>query len=498
MNFKWILDIRTSVYLGLMMALGAVLRVWDMAQSSIWHDEGYTMMLSPMSPAQIVLRTGRDVHPPLYYLTLHYWMLIFGNSETAARGLSAVFLLLAIPVAYLLIRKLWNEPAARLAALFVAAGPFLIRYSQEARMYGMVAFLLLLATYLLVKALETNRWNWWVGYSVVLAAALYTHYYSVFMIVVHWIYVASLSDRHKRRGLWSSKWWGANVLAAALFIPWLPTAYHQFTRVQGSFWIPRATLRTLPSTLLEFFAYGTGPMLSTILLVGGELGLLALIGWVFWRRPARRRSLLLLTCYALLAVVVVWLISFGHRPIFVDRYFVFASVGFYCLLGVLITEMRRWFAVAATIICLGLFGLGIANVHAGANHKMRIIGAYVSNHYHPGDEILSGELYTFFDFSYYNHTVAQTHLWSKAGVDGYGESSLIYDRANQIVVENLDTIDPQSHILWMVGKTGYHQYYDPKIIPKNWVPIGPHVTAGSSAVQEYLVLPPSQLQSTLQ
>lgn len=498
MNLKWILDIRVSVYVGLMMALGAVLRVWDIAQSSIWHDEGYTMMLAPMSPVQIVLRTGRDVHPPLYYLALHYWMLIFGNSETAARGLSAVFLLLAIPVAYLLVRKLWTEPAARLAALFVAAGPFLIRYSQEARMYGMVAFLLLLATYLLIKALEANKWSWWAGYSVIVAAALYTHYYSVFMIVVHWIYVASLSNRHRRQGLWNPKWWGANILAAALFIPWLPTAYHQFTRVQGSFWIPRATVRTLPSTLLEFFAYGTGPMLGTIVLVAGELGLLALIGWVFWRRPARRKALLLFTCYALLAPIIVWLVSFGHRPIFVDRYFVFAAVGFYCLIAVLVAEMRRWYAVVATVICLGLFGLGVQNVHAGANHKMRAIGAYVNTHYRPGDEILSGELYTFFDFSYYNHTGAQTHLWSKAGVDGYGESSLIYDRADQIVVEDLATINPQSHLLWMVGKTGYHQYYDPTILPKNWIPVGPHVTAGSSAVQEYLVLPRSQLQGTLQ
>ena len=498
MNFKWILDIRISVYLGLMMALGTVLRVWDIAKASIWHDEGFTMMLAPMSPVQIVLRTGRDVHPPLYYLVLHYWILVFGTSETAARGLSALFLVLAIPVAYLLIRKIWTEPAARLAALFVATGPFLIRYSQEARMYGMVACLLLLATYLLIRALENNRWSWWIGYSLVMAAALYTHYYAIFMIVVHWIYVASLSNRQKRQGLWNPRWWTANVVTAALFLPWLPTAYGQFTRVQGSFWIPRATIRTLPSTLLEFLAYGTGPTIWTTAFIVGELGLLALVGWLYWRRPQRRRALLLLTTYALLGPIVVWLISFGHRPIFVDRYFVFAAVGFYCLLAVMVSEMQRWIAVVATVVCLGLFGLGISNVHADATHQMRAIGAYVNTHYRPGDYVLSGELYTFFDFSYYNHTGAQTHLWSRNGVNGYNESSLIYDRANQIVVENLATIQPKSHLLWMVGHTGYQQYYDPKILPSNWIAIGPKVTAGDCAVQEYLVLPRNGSQGTVQ
>lgn len=447
------------------------------------------MMLAPNPPAQIVARTARDVHPPLYYLALHYWLLVFGNSETAARGMSAVFLILAIPVAYLLVRRLWTEPAARLAALFVAIGPFLIRYSQEARMYGMVAFLLLLATYLLVRALQTNRWVWWLAYSVAMAAALYTHYYSVFMIVVHWIYVASLSDRRQRRGLWNTRWWGANVLAAALFLPWVPTAYHQFTRVQGSFWIPRATIRTLPSTLLEFLTYSSGSAVSTVAFVLGGVVLVALIGWVFWRRPERRQALLFLTCYALLAPIVVWIISFGHRPIFVDRYFVFAAVGFYCLLGVLVSQLRRWYILAATVAGLVAFGVGINNVHATSNHQMRVIGAYVTSHYAPGDEIISGELYTFFDFSYYNHTGAQVHLWSRNGINGYNESSLIYDRANEIVVENLTDIHPQSGRLWMVGKSGYHQYFDPKIIPKNWTPMGPHITAGYCAVQEYRVLP---------
>src|SRR5205085_11489261 len=93
------------------LVLGAALRFIDIAKSSIWHDEGYTMMLVPQPVADIITRTGRDVHPPLYYLALHYWTLVFGSSETAARGMSAILSLGTVVVGYLLVRRLVSESA---------------------------------------------------------------------------------------------------------------------------------------------------------------------------------------------------------------------------------------------------------------------------------------------------------------------------------------------------------------------------------------------------
>ena len=179
MNLRFFRDLSAPVYLAVLVAVGTFLRFWDVAKASIWHDEGYTMMLAPMSPTQIVARTARDVHPPLYYESLHYWMKIFGSSETAARGMSAFFSILAIILAYLLLKRIWSEAAGRWGALFVATGPFMVRYGQEARMYGMMAFLVLLATYFLIRALEKKQWHWWIAYSFSVAASLYTHYYAI-------------------------------------------------------------------------------------------------------------------------------------------------------------------------------------------------------------------------------------------------------------------------------------------------------------------------------
>lgn len=471
-------------YLGAVMVLGAAARFGNISRSSIWHDEGYTMMLAPQGPWDIIWRTARDVHPPLYYLLLHYWMKLFGSSELAARSLSAVCLIAAIPVAYLLVKRLWGERAARLAALFVALGPFLVRYSQEARMYGVVAFLLLLATYWLVRALEAKSWKWWALYAVTIAAALYTHYYAVFMIAVHWLYVATLTSRQRQAGLWNLRWWLANVGALALFLPWVPSALHQFQRVQASFWIPKPNELTLPNTLLEMTISKAPHAIPPGIKIALALGLVGLIVALFVRLKERRPQTILFAAYCLLGPVLVVLLSY-KRPIYVDRYFVFASVALYCLFGIIIAQWRKWLAVVATIAVTAILATGAYVTIMRPPHQMATIGAYVNANFQPGDEIVSGELYTFFDFSYYNHTGAQVHLWSKGGVNGYGESSLIFDRADQIVIRDLHDIHPTSGYLWMVGKPGKKDYYTK--IPAEWRPIGGLITAGSCSVQQYYV-----------
>ena len=237
-------------YLAAVMALSALVRFIGIGKASLWHDEGYSLMMAAKTWAQIWHHTGLDVHPPLYYWTLHAWMLLFGDSEAAVRSLSAVLMVLVIPVMYDLVRRLFSEPAARLTALFVALGPFLVRYSQEARMYGMLTFIAALATYLLVRAQQRGGWIVWILYAVTVAAGLYTYYYVFFVIVFHWVYMAVCaiwprpSWRRARNTLLAPRWLAANALAVALWAPWIPTAYVQLTQIQSPPWIQRATWET--------------------------------------------------------------------------------------------------------------------------------------------------------------------------------------------------------------------------------------------------------------
>lgn len=482
---------------GLVILSGAI-QFSFISKSSIWHDEGYTLMLAPQSWADIITRTARDVHPPLHYLTLNGWMQLFGNSEAAVRGLSVVFILASIVVGFYLVKRLINPRAARIAALFMAVAPFLVRYGQEARMYAMVAFLLLLATYVLVQALDNHSKKQLYLYAVIMALAFYTHYYTIFMVPVHWLYVLIRTKWHTRDrtpGLVDARsihWWLANGTIVALFAPWLPSAYGQFTRVQGGFWIPPVGPGTLPNTLFQMTVF-TG--LSKLAL-WARVGIASLVAVVtaiaIYMNRHERKGLMLLAAYAFTGPVAVFLISLVSRPVYIDRYFVFAAMGLFMLLAALlyVKPLNYLWRIRLIIIIalVAAFGWGIRNVYVTSTHQMRQIGNTVSQQFEDGDALVAGELYVYLDFTYYNQTGQELVLYAPGGVSGYGETSLLYDRSDQLVTTSYNQIDPSSGQVWLIGKVGDRGYL--RAVPDQWE-LTKQYQAGESAAYLYTVTDPA-------
>ena len=481
----WFITLPRWSYLGGTLVVAAIARLLHLTKADIWHDEGYTMMLIDYSPLEIVTRTMRDVHAPLYYLTAHFWQALFGDSEFAIRLLSTVFGLLTIVVMYFLLRRLFNEGVARLGSLFIALGPFAVRYSEEARMYAMASFLVALASFLLVLALERpakTSWKLWLVYGLVLATGLYTHYYFLFIIPVH-IGYASWKLGFKAL-LTDKKWWTTNILGAALFIPWVPTLLAQVSRVQAGFWIPPVTPETIPNTLMQFLLYRTDLLQS----IFEAILLLALLGislYLIATQKKYRFGIGLLLGTFILPLIMVFLVSLKN-PVYYDRYFIYCAIALYALLAATIVTPKwlhkhRCVQLLCIIALCGLFLVGINNVGSVALHRMGTVGRAVSENYQPGDKIISGELYTYFDFSYYNHTGKPVYLLSEGRLNGYGETSLIYDRQDKLVVHSLNTVTAKR--VWLVGKVGEHDYYKEKI-PSHWKLIDT-VEAGDSAVRLY-------------
>jgi uncharacterized membrane protein len=90
---------------------------------------------------------------------LHAWMSLFGQSVVAVRMLSELFGLGTVIAAWGLARELFDDRTAWLAAVFTAALPFLIAYSQETRMYAPLGFWSLFALWAFVRAAWTDNWR---------------------------------------------------------------------------------------------------------------------------------------------------------------------------------------------------------------------------------------------------------------------------------------------------------------------------------------------------
>ncbi len=132
-----------------------------------------------------------------------------------------------IPLTYLLGRESLGR-AGILGAAIIALSPFSFFYGVEARPYATMAFFVVLSTFALLRAVRTRRWWWWVFYAVAAAAAAYTHYTAIFVLVVQGAWALWACRDRLRYPL------AANVLAGALYLPWLPHVHGTLLNVYAS------------------------------------------------------------------------------------------------------------------------------------------------------------------------------------------------------------------------------------------------------------------------
>lgn len=224
--------------------LAAVLRLYALDRMALWGDEACMVYLCAESPGDIVKalasedRPDVDVAPPLYFLLLHAWMKLIGNSVTAFRGFSALFGVLTVLLTAQLGSILFDQKTGLLAAFLTAIHPFQIWYSQEGRMYSLAAFL---ATATLASIAYTlkkpERLIGWVMLALSGISLLYTQYYGALLlaaIVVFALfefrktgrYHASVSNRYRLGGVLA--FW---TLA---FLPWLPVLFTDYRHAGAS------------------------------------------------------------------------------------------------------------------------------------------------------------------------------------------------------------------------------------------------------------------------
>ena len=61
-------------WVGAIVLLALLIRLYGLTHASIWSDEGFSLELITYPLRAIWVLSGRDVHPPLYYVILQGWM----------------------------------------------------------------------------------------------------------------------------------------------------------------------------------------------------------------------------------------------------------------------------------------------------------------------------------------------------------------------------------------------------------------------------------------
>ncbi|KKP48351.1 MAG: hypothetical protein UR39_C0001G0146 [Candidatus Woesebacteria bacterium GW2011_GWA1_33_30] len=194
---------------------GTIVRLISINQS-LWLDEATTAIASQLSLSDFFTHfMSGDFHPPLYYLVIHYWTLVFGYSEIALRFPSVIFGLLTIYLVYLIAREI-KVKWPIIAPLFLATSGLHIYYSQEARMYSMATFLVTLTVYLFLK-------QKWLLFALTLPLIFLTDYLSI-LILPALITYSYFYDKRILKNMFFS-----TTPLLITFIIWFPTFFKQLT-----------------------------------------------------------------------------------------------------------------------------------------------------------------------------------------------------------------------------------------------------------------------------
>ncbi len=161
------------------------LYLFRLADNSFWTDEARILRLIRLGWHAVLRIDKPRVDPPLG-MFWHWLFLNFGQPWEFTDRLSAVIpALLAIPLLYVLGRRLFNRRVGLVAAFLFAWHPLTVRYAQELRYYPLFTFLALLNLYLLLDAIEGKR-GWW-PYFLSAGVALGVHSFSPLLFAAEWI-----------------------------------------------------------------------------------------------------------------------------------------------------------------------------------------------------------------------------------------------------------------------------------------------------------------------
>lgn len=454
-------------------AVGAWWRWKQLATQGMWLDEAFSVWMARLAVGDLFHWITRiDQHPPLYYLLLHSWMQVAGDTESGVRSLSVLLGAATVPAIYWLARRLLGVPSAIAAALLLAFAPFHVRFAQETRMYTLYTFNATLALVGLAYLITGDvRKRWWALYIVFSALTLLSHNTAVLFWVAVNVGVgaaAGVAWLRKGRGdlaLPSVRaWLIAQALILLLWLPWLPSFVRQARAVDNEFWIQPPTAQTILGTLHTLVAWYAAPTDLWIWAAALVALLLAIVA--LRRRPALLVLLLLLVATPFVLELGVSL----RRPIFYDRTLIWTTVPLYVLMAAGVRTWRGWHAAPALVATAAISALLVANYMSLQNYYMsfrkeqwREAAAWLAERTQPGDMLIFNATWVQIPFDYYFDRYNLDVREHGAPVDMF-DAGVLEPKMTKADVPRLQELAAQANCVWLIYS---HDWYtDPqKIVP---------------------------------
>lgn len=423
---------------------------WGLDGKALWWDESLTLQRAE-SPWTALLRgtlwiddgvhraPTTDQHPPLYFVLAGALVRLAGTSEFVLRWPAVLAATLFVPALWALARHLVRRGVLPTrtpiwSALLASLSPFLLWYGQEARPYALWATLTVVSTHLLLRAtsdqpfptkesrgkerhtvnnepvppLEARRLEegfLWFIYALSLLLLLATHYYAIFLLPVHalWIFLWLLP---RRRALAVASAGGVLLAGGAIGF----AVAQRILRDGGGGNFASVSLPVLSRDLLNAFSLGLSVDVSRVFWLDLVFLAVALAGvaWALRSWRALRAGGWLALALVLVPVGMLLVVLRFYDAYMNARHMSLLAGGWLLLVGAGLAAIghRQRFVAAAlgTLLAGGMIASSVnyftlERYDKGA--EWAPLTEHLRTHLLPGDRVLLNPPYSWRIFDYY-------------------------------------------------------------------------------------------------
>jgi len=267
-------------------------------------------------------------NPPFFFILLHFWIKIVGISPFSVRFLPMLFSSVTAVLIYIFGNKFLNRRTGITAALIFTFSNYHLTFAHEARVYSLFALLSVLSMIIFFTLRDKRSVVKIIALALINALLLYSHFFGFFLILTQAVICLFINDFRRSSGL---SFLLSAVLSFLCYVPYLPMLLFRYnlTLSLGT-WVQPPVITDLYTMV---WRYSNLPMTTVVFLIIIGAGTL----FFFCRKTKisshiSRSETKAVMLWFFFPYLLMFLISF-RQPIFLDRYTIFVSVGYYLLVA---------------------------------------------------------------------------------------------------------------------------------------------------------------------
>lgn len=392
---------------------------------SIRLDESQSINLATRPLGTLIKYNAGDVHVPLYFLLLHFWIQIFGTNVFAIRTLSLIFFIFSLPFIYIVAKASSNKNIAFLTIILIMLSPFIMWFTMEARMYTLLILVTIINHFLFLRTYNTDGERGKTEYVLSAIAGLYTHYFFIFLLASQAIYV--LYERlYIKKSSFTKTYFALLFTSFLFFVPWIIYVLIQGKITNTQPLLAKPTTYNIFQTLINFVFGFQKYNIQTVLISMWPLLIVLFFAVFTQKRKIHIRNIEYFLITTFVPVILVFVISY-FRPIFLPRYLIFVTPTMFLILAWLILNASKSLTSLVPMALLAVMILFLVYQNSSSatpvKEDYQDVVAYLNTTVHPQDLVAVSAPFTVYPIEYYYNGAARITTipaWDRFNEEGEG------------------------------------------------------------------------------